>query len=129
MNTESIEAHLQQLVEVSKYRLAAECTAKYQKIVTNLPPDILLKRRTIKTEDWEEQSRVIATLHAYVDLCAEELALWKAGQIPEGVWKSWEEGICAGFQIPGIVQVWEITRGPYDDLRAFLEGKGLPKST
>lgn len=109
--------------------MASQCTAKYQRIISQLPADLLLQGQTLKCDHWDEESRTIATLHAYLDLCAEELALWQAGQIPEPVWKNWEQGICAGFQIPAGTQIWNnfFKRGPYDDLRAFLESKGLPK--
>jgi hypothetical protein len=129
MDSEPVLALLKEIVEQGKYRLASECTAKYQRIVSRLPADLLLHGQTLTFKDWEKESRTIATLHAYVDLCAEELALWNAGQIPEAVWKNWEQGICAGFQIPAVAQIWNnfFTRGPYEDLRGFLESKGLPK--
>lgn len=129
MNDKAIEELLKQLIEQGKHRLAATCTAKYQQVVSRLPADLLLQGQTLTLKDWEKESRTIAMLHAYVDLCAEELALWKARQVPEVVWKNWEQGICAGFQIPAVAQIWTnfFKKGPYEDLRAFLKSKGLPK--
>lgn len=127
MNEDAVEVALSQVAETLKYLLASQCTAKYQRIVSQLPADLLLQGATLTFKDWENESRTIATLHAYVDLCAEEVALWKAGQIPEAVWKNWEQGICAGFQIPAVAKLWNnfFRRGPYDDLRAFLKSKDL----
>lgn len=130
MTDKQIEEGLRQIVEQGKFRIAATCTAKYQEIVSQLPADILLQGQMLTYKDWEKESRTIARLHAYIDLCAEELALWRAGQIPEVIWKNWEQGICAGFQIPAVVQLWTnyFKKGSYENLRAFLKSKGLPKS-
>jgi hypothetical protein len=123
-----IEDLLKQLVEVEKYRLTAECTAKYQQIVMRLPPGLLLQGDSLTKEEWGQGSTTVATLHAYVDLCAEELRLWRAGQIPAEIWQSWEEGICAGFRHPAVAALWEnfFREGPYDELREFLKSKRLP---
>jgi hypothetical protein len=125
MSTETVETLLRELVEVERYRLAAECTGRYQQIVMRLDGDLLLQKKALDDKDWA--SETIATLHAYVDLCAEELRLWQARQIPEKVWRSWEEGICAGFRIPAVAQLWSnfFKDGPYDELRKYLQSQGL----
>jgi len=110
-----------------KYILASQYTARYQNIVKDVPPGLLLQGDNLTQEEWKKGSSVVATLHAYVDLCAEELQVANAGQIPEGVWQNWKEGILAGFRIPAVQTLWKefFQRGPYEELRKFLNANGL----
>ncbi|MCG8406561.1 MAG: hypothetical protein MI923_15310 [Phycisphaerales bacterium] len=117
-----MEKQLKEIAQTLKYRLAAEYTARYQKIVMALPPKILYHKEPLSNKEWQD-SQVTSVLHAYVDLCAEELRMHRSGQIPDDVWESWREGILAGFRLPAVRGLWEhyYQGGPYTDLRKFLD--------
>jgi hypothetical protein len=77
----------------------------------------------VDPEYWKGKESVASTIHAYIDLCAEELRVYKAGQIPDELWKNWEQGIQAGMRLPVIKTLFEnfFTHGPYEELRKYLK--------
>ena len=118
-----MDIELDRLHQTLQFLLAAQYTRRYQEIVTRIPPEVLYHSGQIKEEYWKGKESVASTIHAYIDLCAEELRIYRAGQIPEEVWKNWEEGIQAGMRLPAVQSLWKsfFKHGPYEELRQYLK--------
>ena len=108
-----------------QYLLAARYTARYQDIVSRIPPDVLYQREKMSAKHWKSEPGLGSVIHAYIDLCAEELRLHRSKEIPDEVWQNWEQGIRAGMRLPAIAGMWEefFKTGPYDELREFLSAE------
>ena len=115
----SLEDLLRSLLLTQQYQLAAQYTKRYQDIIIRVPAQTLSGQPS--SPDIE------GVLHAYVDLCAEELSLHESGQIPDPIWQNWKEGIIAGNRLPAVNVLWQhhFATGPYESLRKFLEKNGV----
>ena len=113
---------MDKIVRIQQYRLAAEYTARYQQIVMKLPPRLLFLEADVEFQDFLADDSVSSVIHAYIDLCAEQLQLYKCGVIPEEIWENWKEGILRGFRLPAVRSIWEnyVDKGPFYQLANYL---------
>lgn len=108
------------LEKLVNYLLCAQYSKRYQDILLQLPLPVL---RGQEHADHMQRDKIAGALHAYVDLCAEQEFMHRAGAIPEEVWTNWREGIIHNFTLAGIRKVWEEVGKAqrYDGLRKLLE--------
>jgi hypothetical protein len=85
-----------------------EYTRRYQEIMLHLPEGI--NRRAFRLNRLPKAVRdaTLRYMRAYYDLCSEEFALNKMGQIHPEFWALWEEGIGQTASMPAFQQAWSI---------------------
>lgn len=110
--------------KIQLYMLCAEYTRRFQTILAQLPWQVVFSNaRGDDIKNAGERERVGGLLHAYFDLCAEQLFLFEAGMIPAPVWAQWKLGMAGMFKLPAVGDAWsrvsEVVR--YNDLKALLQ--------
>jgi hypothetical protein len=124
-----MDKELRDILVHQRFHLAAQYTARYQQLLLSMSRYIIDGDPTTKGSQGiqvtVDREKDLGVIHAYIDLCAEELAVHE--QVPAIVWANWQQGILEGFKKPAIQAVWcDIqNQGMYDDLRNFLEANGI----
>src|SRR5262249_17311536 len=68
----------------------------------------------------EEQRLIMRSMIQYGNLCSEEFALWKLGQIPKGIWAIWVDGIRQNFETEIWRSAWTEISRKYDSYKPFV---------
>ena len=100
----AIKLELRNFEQGQAEQMYIEYTRRYQDILKALPfgcfdPDGLTKDSTLTSEQR-------STVHAYIDMCSEEVKLRLRGKIEAHVWKDWEDGIRLGVKSPLVQEIW-----------------------
>lgn len=124
-----MDKELRDILVHQRFHLAAQYTARYQQLLLSMSRYIIDGDPTTKgskgIEVKVDRDKDLGVIHAYIDLCAEELAVHE--QVPAIVWANWQQGIVQGFRKPAIQEIWRDLQNEsmYDDLRDFLEANGI----
>ena len=73
-------------IEQNKRAFYSEYTKRYQDIILAMPDNVF-------DGSGELNSITLKYTQLYFDLCNEEYYLHKEGQLPEGIWNNWKEGM------------------------------------
>jgi hypothetical protein len=111
---------MNEIHETLKFLLASQLTRRYQDIVVQLPGMIL-------SDGLKANTDIQGLLLGYIDLCNEELLLYRAQQIPDVVWDSWKSGIIAGNSLVSVRKTWQklAKSDHYRTLAEFLRENGV----
>jgi hypothetical protein len=96
---------------LDELRLFQDLFKDFNSRYAKLNDDLLSIMKTEKVEEEEELQTVVD----YFNLCAEEYWWYRAGYIPQEVWRSWCRGMLQYIDNPPIKQHWdeEVTQGSY----------------
>ncbi len=111
---------MNEIHETLKFLLASQLTRRYQEIVVQLPGMIL-------SDGLKANKDIHGLLLGYIDLCNEELLLYRAHQIPEVIWNSWRSGIISGNSLVSVRRTWQklAKSDHYKTLAEFLKENGV----
>ena len=96
------------LNEQLRLNFFADYTKRYQEIILNFPENINQDNFDYDDLPEEIRSKTLRYMRAYFDLCSEEYYLHKSGNLENGIWNNWKEGIEYAFSKKAFQDAWEI---------------------
>ena len=109
-------------IKQDRLSLFVEYTKRYQEIMLHFPSDCNLDFSKIPDEEKDE---ILRYMRAYLDLCSEELHLYKVHKISKRVWKEWASGIDSTLQNDFFRNCWNEIKAffhDYEDFNKWING-------
>jgi len=93
---------------------------QYRELIANIPLEIFFGD-VLSEEKYQE---CFDEIYRYLDLCNEQIFLYKIGRISEATWQFWVAGISENLSKPVFQRAWveiaEKTKGNFSELREFF---------
>lgn len=100
----------------------SEYTRRYSEIMNELPSEARRPGGEFSLAELSpgDRGRTLNTMRRYLNLCSEELYLYKRGRVDGETWDVWKAGIRDTIRLPWFQTAWDFLRIEYEYYQDFV---------